>query len=483
MAKSLIIKDGRVQQLAAPDYLELNRAFDVRDYGAVLNGTTNDAAALQAAQDAAKAAAGGIIYIPKGKLRLSSATNLVPEAARQGSYVICGEGSASKILLKDLGATYAFNFGNCNTVKFKNLAIVGDSAAGVSTNTFDSLNFILHCDYTHTITFENCLFLGIATSVSGISEGMFKFGNTVAYFKNCVFGACTATNSAVINMSGGRGVVMSNVLFLDYQDLDGVYYNKLSLVGSTKHWIRCVNPLNLSGMDVMPSMLTLRDTRFDENTADSLISVTGSGEHTVIVENSNFATGVGGLPTMKLNSLRRVSLRNVMVGYSGYTTPHLTEIFTDVKEISLDNLLHKYGASEMQLLGTTERLQMQNCSGINITNTAGAAVKTNDGPFIRSIASSATPTPNANDGQFNITALAAAATLGAPAGTLVDGKELKIRIKDNGAAARTLAYNSIYRSIGVTLPTTTVIGKTIYLGGIYNAADAKLDVVAVSIQA
>lgn len=103
---------------------------------------------------------------------------------------------------------------------------------------------------------------------------------------------------------------------------------------------------------------------------------------------------------------------------------------------------------------------------------------------INTTASSATPTPiiTTERNLFTITALAAAAEIQEPTGTPTNGMTLIIRIKDNGTA-RALTYNAIYRAIGVTLPTTTVISKTHYLGMIYNTADSKWDVVAVQSQA
>ena len=103
---------------------------------------------------------------------------------------------------------------------------------------------------------------------------------------------------------------------------------------------------------------------------------------------------------------------------------------------------------------------------------------------ITSIASSATPTPvgSGQRNQFNVTALAAAATFAAPSGTPADGNSLIIRIKDNGTA-RALTWNAIYRAVGVVLPTTTVISKTMYVGCRYNAADSKWDVIAVTKEA
>lgn len=99
-------------------------------------------------------------------------------------------------------------------------------------------------------------------------------------------------------------------------------------------------------------------------------------------------------------------------------------------------------------------------------------------PQIVSAASSTTPTPNADTTDLYIlTALAAGATFGAPTGTPVNGQRLGLRIKDNGTA-RTLAFNAAYRAgTDVALPTTTVLGKTMYLEFIYNSADSKWDLI------
>lgn len=80
--------------------------------------------------------------------------------------------------------------------------------------------------------------------------------------------------------------------------------------------------------------------------------------------------------------------------------------------------------------------------------------------------------------QWNITALAAADTIGAPSGTPTDGQQLVIRIKDNGTA-RALTWNAAFRaSSDLTLPTTTTLGKTLYVGFVWNAADSKWDLLA-----
>ena len=110
---------------------------------------------------------------------------------------------------------------------------------------------------------------------------------------------------------------------------------------------------------------------------------------------------------------------------------------------------------------------------------SNAAINTRVG----TIADSAAPTPNADtDDMYTVTALAQAATFGAPTGTPVNGQKLMIRILDN-ATARALAWNAIYVARGVALPTTTVISKYLYVGFIYNSAASKWDCIASAAEA
>ena len=101
--------------------------------------------------------------------------------------------------------------------------------------------------------------------------------------------------------------------------------------------------------------------------------------------------------------------------------------------------------------------------------------------------STSTPTPSGDTTDlYYLSALAVGATFGAVTGsTLVDGQKLVIRILDNGVA-QTLAWNSGtggYIARGVALPTTTVAGKYLYVGFIYNAIAGKWDCVASSQEA
>ncbi len=96
--------------------------------------------------------------------------------------------------------------------------------------------------------------------------------------------------------------------------------------------------------------------------------------------------------------------------------------------------------------------------------------------------SSATPTINvANTDIHTITALAAAITSFTTnlTGTPVNGQKLTIRIKDNGTA-RAITWGASFASRGATLPTTTILGKYVYIGFMYNSTASIWDCVAVS---
>jgi hypothetical protein len=124
-------------------------------------------------------------------------------------------------------------------------------------------------------------------------------------------------------------------------------------------------------------------------------------------------------------------------------------------------------------------------AGTDYVTPTGTETLTNKriNPRVVSAASASTLTPDISAAdQYAYTALAAGLTINAPTGTPVNGNKLIFRLLDNGTA-RALTWNATYVVIGVTLPTTTVINKTTYVGCIYNANNTRWDVIAVTTQA
>jgi hypothetical protein len=122
-----------------------------------------------------------------------------------------------------------------------------------------------------------------------------------------------------------------------------------------------------------------------------------------------------------------------------------------------------------------------NISNVTVANSTVTGSRINPRFLSAANATTLTPDISAYD-QYNLTAQDKALTVAAPTGTPVDGNKLLIRITGN-SSAYAITWNATYTIIGVTLPTTTVATKTIYVGTIYNATNTRWDVVAVTTQA
>jgi hypothetical protein len=144
-------------------------------------------------------------------------------------------------------------------------------------------------------------------------------------------------------------------------------------------------------------------------------------------------------------------------------------------------------ATTADIAASTDKNYVTDAQAIVIGNTSGTNTgdQTYFNPRVQSVTSSATVTPTSDNDLVVITAQAAALTMAIPSGTPVQGQALMIRIKDN-ATARLITWTGGaggYRAIGVTLPTTTVISKTTYVGFIYNSTDSTWDAIGVTTEA
>lgn len=153
---------------------------------------------------------------------------------------------------------------------------------------------------------------------------------------------------------------------------------------------------------------------------------------------------------------------DIMQRKSGaWTNRTLAQVKTDLALNNVDNTSN-----------ATERAAARTLTNARITKRVGTA--TNN--------ASLTIDSDSYD-QYNLTAMSAATTMNNPSGSPTSGQLLLMRFKDNGTARAFTWSGSQWRAIGVTLPTTTVANKTLYVGAAWSSDDSKWDVIAVSQEA
>ncbi|MEZ2132702.1 MULTISPECIES: hypothetical protein [unclassified Sinorhizobium] len=97
-------------------------------------------------------------------------------------------------------------------------------------------------------------------------------------------------------------------------------------------------------------------------------------------------------------------------------------------------------------------------------------------PRITTVVSSSSIVPNVDTTDiYAVSALAINITVQAPAGTPVDGQQLKLRIRDNGTA-RTITWNAIYSPISSELWASTIPNKSMIWVFVWNASTSKWEV-------
>ena len=111
--------------------------FNVLDFGAVGDGTTNDTAAIQACVDAAVAANGGAVFLPTGTYKITSAISVISPKIS-----IYGEGAEATIIqcLSCNGINIVSPSTDGNTQFFEDFALVGMTG---STANFTAIESIL----------------------------------------------------------------------------------------------------------------------------------------------------------------------------------------------------------------------------------------------------------------------------------------------------------------------------------------------------
>jgi len=201
-----------------------------------------------------------------------------------------------------------------------------------------------------------------------------------------------------------------------------------------------------------------------------------------------FNTKSTGVHTFQTNGTTRLLINSggtVQLGYA-----NATPCFTAIGVASQVNGFQVSGS----VAGSAPSLSSTGTDAdIDLTLTPKGAgrvnITTSIKPKVNSAASVTSPLAwnSTSYDEYALTALANALTINADANTApADGQRMMFRFKDNGTARAltwTTGATNAFRVVGVTLPTTTVASKLLYVGCIYNAADSRWDAIAVGQEA
>lgn len=163
--------------------------YNVKGYGAVGNGTTDDRAAIVAAVAAAAAAGGGTVFFPAGTYRISDRVDVGATVNLMGAGANCTTlkiDNATAAILK-LGTGPAAAPGTVRGLTFT-------GAAGSLPNVFFDNAVVVN------VSFEECAFVGVANSTALVSASS---GTGRVSFSHCAFspvstavGSCAFSGSA-----------------------------------------------------------------------------------------------------------------------------------------------------------------------------------------------------------------------------------------------------------------------------------------------
>ena len=280
--------------------------FDVKaQFGAVGNGTTNDATAFHNALLAAVAVGGGAIIVPKGDYLISSNVSIDLAAT---VIKIVGYGGCSNIRVSTGPGVNGFTFSNpSETFIIEDLVFTGN------TGVYEDAGNVIAISSSSVISkvvLNRVSFYGLRTpngAILSVTGGTLFLRDSK--FLGC--GADSGVGTSIVHLANWRGCVISGVDFFDYGSLNGVYYSKTG-VSPGLAWIYIGEPASSTFSGSEQTGIIVEDCRFDEGIANAAIlaptnrAVTGNFIHSLAVSRCAFNVnnlGGAGIITQNVNHI------------------------------------------------------------------------------------------------------------------------------------------------------------------------------------
>jgi Pectate lyase superfamily protein/Carboxypeptidase regulatory-like domain/Domain of unknown function (DUF4214) len=223
--------------------------FNLRDYGAVGNGTTDDGPALQLALNAAANAGGGTVYVPAGRYAIITPVTKDFSTIPAGQITIQGVTSSTPVHVDGIGpeqaagldlpsefvikvgqAVTALNLSGLTNLLIKDLVFIG---------TLDRVSdalVTLSLSEIRDAKIQHCEFYGLASFVAGgaiVLASRCRLNVTETAFLGCTVGS--GYNGAVLQNIGWKNITVTESVFMDY-GLRTNFWGKTTW-GATYSWI------------------------------------------------------------------------------------------------------------------------------------------------------------------------------------------------------------------------------------------------------